>query len=114
MKLIYVLFFTFFSGFGFSQTQEETPIIFAQCMFDIADTAELKLLEETIRQNENVKVARLDIHTQRSFVLFHNTNEVTVEEFKNLFADYRDSIHCVQIGVYGVDEIAKYPFTNCQ
>jgi len=113
MKLYLLIISLFLSSLSFSQN-EETPVLFAQCMFDIADTAELELLQSELEQLDFVKVVRLDIHTQRSFILFKNKESLSSDELKDLFGEYRNTIYCVQIGIYGTDAINRFPFTNCQ
>lgn len=111
MKWLFFLFILNFKIFGYSQTDKVS--LFAQCKFDIKDQKELKILENKIRQNPNVKVVRLDFVSQRSFILTQNLSELTEDQFVSWFENFSDSVKCIQIGVYGVDKINPYPFSNC-
>ena len=113
MKTINLFLFLLINFISLSQNKSEEITFFAQCKFEINDQKELKILEERIRQNPNVKVVRLDFVSQRSFILTKNISELTEVQFSSWFENYIDSISCIQIGVYGIDKINPYPFTNC-
>lgn len=66
-----------------------------------------------MRDHPNVQIIRLDFNTQRAFVLTKDTDQLTEEEFRSWFGDFSASVKCMQIGVYGIDEIDQYPFENC-
>ena len=88
--------------------------LFAQCMFDISDQAEMEALQNEMYNNPYIEMVRLDAHTQRALIITANLEELTAEDFKSWFGSYSSTIYCVQIGVYGVDVMNAYPFTNCQ
>lgn len=97
----------------FIYAQQEETTLFAQCVFQISDETELRTLESELREHPNVQIIRLDYHTQRAFVLTKDTEQLSEEEFRSWFGEYSTSVRCMQIGVYGVDEIDQYPFENC-
>lgn len=82
-------------------------------MVNITDETNFRILEDNIRQNPNVAVVRLDWVTKRAFVLTNNLEQFTEADFTSMFGVASNHISCIQTGVYGVDEIAKYPFVNC-
>ena len=94
--------------------QQENPTLFAQCVFVIADEIELLQVETQIKEHPNVQLVRLDHNTQRAFILTKDIEHLTEQELKSWFNTYSESVRCVQIGVYGIDEIDLYPFENCQ
>lgn len=92
--------------------QQET-VLFAQCVFEIGDETELRTVESEIRNHPNIEIVRLDYPSQRAFLLTKNLEELSEDEFKSWFGEFSESVRCMQIGVYGVDEIDQYPFENC-
>lgn len=97
----------------FINAQQQETTLFAQCVFEISDETELRNLESELRDHPNVQIIRLDFNTQRAFVLTKDTDQLTEEEFRSWFGDFSASVKCMQIGVYGIDEIDQYPFENC-
>ena len=113
MKYILLILFTFSLSVSFSQSQNNS-VLFAQCYFDIQNEQELLDLEANLRLHPNTNIVRLDFISQRAFILTQGINSLTQDEFKVWFEDFSSSVNCIQIGVYGVDSIDRYPFTNCQ
>ena len=101
-------------GSAGAQAQTSETILFAQGLFSIAEKSEMEALEAELREHPNVKIVRLDWETQRLFLLTKELNTLTVEELTSWFGQYAETVQCIQIGVYNVDPIEKYPFTNCQ
>lgn len=113
MKTI-TLFFLFFFLAGRGIAQEGTePKFFAQCLVNLDDETAFRQLEESIRQNPYASVVRLDWVTKRAFVITKDLTQFNEQDFLSWFGASAINVTCVQTGVYGVDEIAKYPFTNC-
>lgn len=102
-----------FTSYGNAQTENEGVKYFAQCMVNITDLEMFRSIESNIRLNPNVEVVRLDWETKRAFVLTKNLSSFTDADFQAWFGGNTINISCIQTGVYGVDEIAKYPFANC-
>ena len=120
MKIILSLMFMFAMNVSFGQTQQPSTIqqanaqLFAQCMFSISTQAELDQLTYNIYSNHpDVEVVRLDLNTQRALVLTTGSNPLTESDFISWFEQYSGTVTCVQVGVYGVDAMNPYPFTNC-
>lgn len=108
------MFILFCSYFGYSQTAEsQSTTLFGQCMVEVQNQEEMKTLENQLKLNPYVKVVRLDYNTQRAFILTKNIESLSEVDFKSWFSQYSSNVRCVQIGVYGVDEIDVYPFENC-
>ncbi|MCJ8291239.1 MAG: hypothetical protein MJK07_15805 [Flavobacteriales bacterium] len=120
MKLILTISFMFAMGVSIGQTQQ-TPTtqqsnaqLFAQCMFDIPNQAELDQLTFDIYTNHpDVEMVRLDLNTQRAFVVTTGSLPLSESDFISWFDQYSGTVNCVQVGVYGVDAMNPYPFTNC-
>ena len=113
MKTAILFVLLLFSGISNAQTQEGGVKYFAQCMVNINDEEMFRSIEDNLRLNPNIAVVRLDWNTKRAFVLTNNLESFTDQDFQAWFGSNTISISCIQTGVYGVDEIAKYPFTNC-
>lgn len=107
------VFISFCSFFGFSQSNEVPTTLFAQCMIEVQNQEDVKTLENQLKLNTNIKVVRLDYTNQRAFILTKNIETLNEIDFKLWFSQYSSFVRCVQIGVYGVDEIDVYPFENC-
>ncbi len=104
----------FGSFFGFSQsTQESSTTLFGQCMVEVQNQEEMKTLEDQLKLNPYVKTVRLDYTTQRAFILTKNIESLNEVDFTSWFSQYSSKVRCIQIGVYGVDTIATFPFENC-
>ena len=110
---IILVLLLFFSGISNAQTEGEGAKYFAQCMVNIMDEEMFRSVESNIRLNPNVEVVRLDWETKRAFVLTKSLDSFTDADFEAWFGSHTINISCIQTGVYGVDEIARYPFTNC-
>lgn len=117
MKLIFSLFVVMSMNFSFGQTatnSETDTRLFAQCLFSISNQQELDALQNEMYNNPNIEMVRLDLNTQRALIITANIEQLTEEELKSWFGSHESTISCVQIGVYGVDAMATYPFNNCQ
>lgn len=110
----------FVLGVSFGQSQQATiqqsdVRLFAQSMFSIATQAELDQLTNAIYTNHpEVEMVRLDLLTQRAFIVTTGIQSLSESDFISWFEQHADSVGCVQIGVYGVDAMNPYPFTDCQ
>ena len=119
MKLILTISFMLALGVSIGQTQQASTQqtntrLFAQCMFDISTQAELDQLTYDIYLNHpDVESVRLDLNTQRAFVVTTGAAQLTESDFISWFDQYSGTVDCVQVGVYGVDAMNPYPFTNC-
>ena len=98
---------------SFAQNQS-TAKYFAQCHFVITDNNEMVAFNETMKLNTNIEMVRLDHNTQRALILTHGLSDFTEQDLISWFGIHGSTLTCVQIGVYGVDTIEPYPFTNCQ
>lgn len=120
MKLILTISFMFALGVSIGQTQptstnqQTNARLFAQCMFDISTQAELDQLTFDIYSNHpDVEAVRLDLNTQRALVITTGDAPLSESDFVSWFNQYSGTVNCVQVGVYGVDAMNPYPFTNC-
>ena len=111
MKQIVTIFALVLANLLFAQ--QDDPILFAQCVFTIQNETELRNIEAEIRQHPSIKIVRLDQNTQRAFILTKDIEQLSQEELKSWFGEYSESVKCIQIGVYGIDNIDHYPFENC-
>ncbi len=101
--------------FAQQQNQPNDTRLFAQCLFSISTQAELDALTyEMYQSHPDIEMVRLDLNTQRALVITANITDLSEEEFRTWFGSYSSTVSCIQIGVYGVDAMNPYPFTNCQ
>lgn len=111
MKYLFVLFIFF--GFK-AKCQETSTTLFAQCLFEIENVAELESLQNDIREIPVTTIVRLDHHSQRAFILTTGIESLSEAELRSWFGQFASSVRCIQIGVKGVDEIKNYPFADCE
>lgn len=114
MRILIITLLFFISFHGSSQTGSDEVILFAQCMIDIDDAEEIKLLESEMKNNPYIKIIRLDIYTKRAFLLTKDLDELTEQEFASWFNSYSEKVRCTQIGRHGVDMVKPYPFEGCE
>jgi hypothetical protein len=118
MKILILSFvFVLTAFFGSSQTsstQSNSPVFFAQCMINLTDQTDLVALENQLRAVPYVGVVRVDISTQRLFLITKDLNSFTSVEFTSWMGTYSTSYSCLQIGLHGIDSVNPFPFTNCQ
>lgn len=113
MKTLFISFLLFCclavnSAYG----QEETKL-FAQGLFQIENEQEMQNVQNAIKELSSVYVVRLDGNTQRFFILTQGIEQLSEETLRNWFGDYSQTVRCIQIGIYGQDNINQYPF-NCE
>lgn len=114
MKLLLIAAFSLLGLNNLSFAQESETSLFAQCLFTIEDQSELNRIQSSIREIPYVTIVRLDWHTQRAFILVNGLETLSKEELISWFEEYGDTLSCFQFGIHGVDEIATYPFNNCE
>ena len=100
--------------FSNAQSNTEQPKYFAQCMLNIEDETTFHQLEQTLRNNPYVSIARLDWSTKRAFLLTKDLTSLTVEQFESWLGENATTASCIQIGLHGTDQINPFPFTNCE
>jgi hypothetical protein len=114
MSFLFVIMLLSTMSFGQQTNQPINVNLFAQCMFDIQDQQAMLDLEQEMRLNPNTDMVRLDFNTQRAFIITVDLQTLSENDFRSWFGAYASGVHCVQIGVRGVDVMDPYPFTNCQ
>jgi hypothetical protein len=96
-----------------SNSTQNSTVYFAQCMLTIESADELRELEIQLRANPYISVTRVDFPSKRVFLLTKNIDTFTDETFASWLGEASTKSYCHQIGIYGVDTIATYPFKNC-
>lgn len=117
-RLLIFKAFLILTTVGYSQTGQVTgqaagSQFFGQCMLDLSSEEQYVALENSLRQNPNVAVVRLDRPTHRAFLLTNTISSLTEEGFRSWFGEYGSNINCIQVGKQGYDQVQPYPFTNC-
>jgi len=100
--------------FSKAQNSTEQPKYFAQCMLNIDNENTFHQLEQTLRDNPYVSIARLDWSSKRVFLLTKDLTSMTIEQFESWLGESANAASCIQIGLHGTDQINPYPFTNCE
>lgn len=92
---------------------ENSTHFFAQGMLTISQEAMTELELDMRTNNPYLKVIRLDVYTNRFFLLTENITSLEIQDLLSWFGEFADSVSCVQIGLHGVDTVNPFPFTNC-
>lgn len=111
MKNIVIILFLSFIPLLNLLSQEETKF-FAQGLFQIDNVDEIKTIENTIRENNHVQIARLDIPTKRFFIISKDV-QITDSILTNWFGENAASLKCIQFGQAGIDTVKPFPFEDC-
>ena len=119
MKLMAVTAFVLFASICYSQQQEQqtvapAPSYFVQGLLEISTETQTVDLQTEMRNIQGLQVVRLDFHSKRFFILTDGLSGVDETQVETWFGDHADDLKCLQIGVYGVDAVNKFPFENCQ
>lgn len=93
---------------------ESQPVFFAQCKLDIEDRTTFINLEQEMRLNPYIKLVRLDWNTKRAFLLTKDISSFTEDQLLSWLSTQSATARCIQIGLHGTDQIASYPFANCE
>lgn len=111
MKKIVILFlFSFLPLLGLF-AQEEARF-FVQGLFQIDNVDEIKAIENNIRENSQVQIARLDVPTKRFFIILKD-EQITESMLTNWFGENAASLKCIQFGQAGIDTVKPFPFEDC-
>lgn len=87
---------------------------FAQGVFPSEDVNYINSVEADIRALPFVEVVRLDHYSGRFFILTSSSmSSLSDEELRSWFGSMGETLSCVQIGIHGIDPVAKFPFENC-
>lgn len=121
MKIFVSILVLWLMAFNFSNAQtnimsnssQNSTVYFAQCMLTIESEDELRDLETQLRENPYISLARVDIPSKRIFLLTKSIDTFSTETFSSWLGEASMKSYCHQIGIYGVDTIATYPFKNC-
>lgn len=110
MKKIFLIIILLISGLSFGQTNKQ----FIQSLLTTElSTQEIRDLDLFVRSQPEVEVCRIDIPTKRIFVLSKHDENISLSKFTSWINAKQASFSCFYTGVYGLDEIRKYPFENC-
>ncbi|MBU2018956.1 MAG: hypothetical protein KJ941_04855 [Bacteroidetes bacterium] len=116
MKIFIIFICATLSSLAYGQTNSAVKsngsAFFAQGMFSL-ESDELLETEKSLKENPNVKLVRLDVYSNRFFILTENIQALNQQELRSWFGPYGKSISCLQIGIHGLDEVASFPFINC-
>lgn len=111
MKYLGIIFFISLSFQVLSQSGKQ---YFGQAMIDLKQEKTISTIQLEVRKNPNVKVVRIDHLTGQILIITNNIDTWSENEFISIFGDYSSKLNCVFIGVYGVDQLKKYPFKDCE
>jgi hypothetical protein len=111
MKSFILVLFTFLSIQIFSQTGKQ---YFGQALIDLNDEKIISSIQTEIRKNPTVKVVRIDPVSRQVFLITNELNSWNENEFVYIFGENSSRLNCIYIGVYGKDQVKKYPFKDCE
>ena len=111
LKVLFTFLIITITSFG---QESQGGTFFGQCMIELQSQESAREIEDQLRQNPMVKVARIDYTTQRAFILTHPLSELSETDFVSWFAEQSDNVRCVQVGRHGVDMVNPFPFEGCE
>ena len=111
MKSFIFVLSTFLSLQIFSQTAKQ---YFGQALIDLNDEKIISSIQTEIRKNPTVKVVRIDPLSRQVFLITNELNSWNENEFVSIFGENSSRLNCIYIGVYGKDQVKKYPFKDCE
>jgi len=111
MKFFGVFFFISLSFQVFSQSGKQ---YFGQALIEIKDEKTISSIQLEARKKPNVKVVRIDPLNSQIFLITNQLTSWSENEFISIFGEYSSKLNCIFIGVYGSDQIKKYPFKDCE
>jgi hypothetical protein len=108
------IFFIFFISINYTvYSQQVDKKFFSQGIIQIEDKNSILELEKKIRNNKDLSVVRLDPTSKQFFIITNSSIELNESILKQMFLENGKDLKCINIGVYGVDEILTFPFKNC-
>ncbi len=111
MKYFGVIFFISLSFQVLSQTGRQ---YFGQAMIDTKDETLINEIQSQIRKNPSVKVVRIDPLSHQVFLITNELMSWSENDFISIFGENSSKLNCLFIGVYGKDQIRKFPFKDCE
>jgi hypothetical protein len=111
MKYFGIIFFVSLSLQVFSQSGKQ---YFGQAMIDTKDEKLLNEIQVRIRKNPSVKVVRIDPLSRQVFLITNELTSWSENDFMSIFGENSSKLNCLFIGVYGKDQIRKFPFKDCE
>ena len=111
MKFLGIVFFLSLSIQVFSQSGQQ---FFGQAMIDINDKNVITTLQDELRKNPKVKVVRIDALSRQIFLITNELDSWNSTDFISMFGENSSKLNCVYVGIYGKDQIKKFPFSDCE
>ncbi|MBC9811147.1 hypothetical protein H9Y05_01550 [Crocinitomicaceae bacterium CZZ-1] len=121
MKIIALsFFFTALINVSFSQTTSDhqenssNKLFFTQCLINNLTEANMDELKARLSANTEIKTIRINPEEKRLFILTNPIETLNNSILLGWIGDFSDTISCIEIGVWGVDQVSTFPFSNCE
>lgn len=111
MKYFGFIYFIFLSFQVYSQAGKQ---YFGQAMIDTKDEKLINEIQSQIRKNPSIKVIRIDPLSRQIFLITNELTSWSESDFMSIFGENSTKLSCLFIGVYGKDQIRKFPFKDCE
>ncbi len=121
MKIIALsLFFTALINVSFSQTESNhqenssNKSFFTQCLINDLTDENVAELKARLSTHTELKTIRVNVEEKRLFIITNPIEIVTNSILLGWIGDFSNAISCIEIGVWGVDQVSTFPFSNCE
>ncbi len=111
MRFLGIVFFLSLSVQVFSQSRKQ---YFGQATIDLHDKNVVASLQDEIRKNPSVRVVRIDALSGQVFLITNELTSWNETDFISIFGENSSKLNCTYIGIYGKDQIKKFPFIDCE
>jgi hypothetical protein len=116
-----LIFLSFILSYFSTNAQESNSVsnstavsYFAQAMYNYTTDEALMVLESNLKTNPYVKLIRLDKNSKTLFLITKDVNEFDLSILEAWLTTEHESVSCVHIGIYGLDELKNYPNEACK
>lgn len=103
-----------FSQIGSNQSEiSSNKSFFAQCLINNLTDENVDELKERLNLYTELKTIRINVEEKRLFIITNPIEIVNNSILLGWIGDFSDTISCIEIGVWGVDQVSTFPFANC-
>lgn len=121
MKIITLfLFFSIFVNVSFSQTENNhqehssDKSFFTQCLINNLTEDNVDELKTRLSLYTELKTIRINVEEKRLFIITNPIETLNNSILLGWIGDFSNAVSCIEIGVWGVDEVSTFPFSNCE
>lgn len=104
-----------FSQIGSNQSENSSnKSFFAQCLINNLTDENVDELKARLNLYTELKTIRINVEEKRLFIITNPIETLTNSILTGWIGDFSNTISCIEIGVWGVDQVSTFPFANCE